>query len=116
MDERNRRDEDSQSSDRRDSRRVQIRIMIRDAALGGSFDERTGNLSLGGIYFAEKHPPPGTRVEIRFFLPGRSREVRAVGDILRVSREGGSFGAHVRFEELAVEDELAIARFLESAP
>jgi len=116
MDERDDPAGEKERADRRDSRRVPIRLMIRDAALGGSFDERTGNLSLGGVYFAEKHPPFGTRVELRFLLPGRSGEIRAVGDILRVSREGGSFGAHVRFEELSLDDELAIARFLERAP
>jgi hypothetical protein len=100
-------------ADRRDSRRVPIRLMVRDAALGGSFDERVGNLSLGGVYFAEGHPPYGTRVEIRFLLPGLREEVRAVGEILRVSREGKSFGAHVRFQDLPLETELAIARFLE---
>jgi uncharacterized protein (TIGR02266 family) len=100
-------------SDRRDSRRVPIRLMVRDAALGGSFDERAGNLSLGGIYFTEGHPPFGTRVEIRFLLPGHPEEVRAVGEILRVSREGRTFGAHVRFQDLPLETELAIARFLE---
>src|ERR1700757_1220394 len=87
-------------SDRRDSRRVPIRLMVRDAALGGSFDEREGNLSLGGVYFTKGHPPYGTRVEVRFLLPGRGEEVRAVGEILRVSREGKAFGAHVRFQDL----------------
>jgi acyl-coenzyme A thioesterase PaaI-like protein len=87
--------------------------MIRDAALGGSFDERPGNLSLGGIYFTEGHPPFGTRVEVRFLLPGQRGEVRAVGEIVRVSREGKAFGAHVRFQDLPLESELAIARFLE---
>ncbi len=101
-------------SDRRDSRRVPIRLMVRDATLGGSFDERAGNLSLGGIYFTEGHPPYGTRVEVRFLLPGEE-EVRAVGEILRVSREGPGFGAHVRFQDLPLESELAIARFLDRA-
>ncbi len=102
-------------ADRRESLRVPIRLMIRDAALGGSFDERTGNLGLGGVYFTEGHPPHGTRVEIRFILPGQRMEVRAVGEILRVSREGDAFGAHVRFQDLPLETELAIARFLEGA-
>ena len=101
------------ASDRRDSRRVPIRLMVRDAALGGSFDEHAGNLSLGGIYFTEGHPPFGTRVEIRFFLPGEEAEIQAVGEILRVSREETGFGAHVRFQDLPLESELAIARFLD---
>jgi uncharacterized protein (TIGR02266 family) len=103
------------ASDRRDSRRVPIRLMVRDAALGGSFDEHDGNLSLGGIYFTEGHPPFGTRVELRFMLPGEEREIRATGEILRVSREETGFGAHVRFQDLPLEAELAIARFLERA-
>ena len=42
-------------------------------------------------------------------------EIRAQGEILRVSREGRAFGAHVRFQDLPLEHELAIARFLEAA-
>jgi uncharacterized protein (TIGR02266 family) len=102
--------------DRRDSQRVPIRLMVREAALGGSFDEHVGNLSLGGVYFAEGHPPFGTRVELRFVLPGGGGEIRAAGEILEVSRERTGFGAHVRFEGLPLEAELAIARFLEANP
>jgi PilZ domain len=103
------------AGDRRDSVRVPIRLMVRDAALGGSFEERPGNLSLGGVYFTEGHPPFGTRVEVRFILPDDRTEVRAEGEILRVSRDGGAFGAHVRFRDLPLETELAIARFLDQA-
>ena len=102
-------------ADRRETLRVPIRLMVRDASLGGSFDERAGNLALGGVYFAEGHPPYGARIEIRFLLPGQHTEVHAVGEILRVSREGSAFGAHVRFQDLPLEAELAIARFLERA-
>lgn len=103
--------------ERRESRRVPIRLMVRDCALGGSFEERPGNLSLGGVYFAEGHPPFGARVEIRILLPRERTEVRALGEILRVSRQdgGGTFGAHVAFRELPLDAELAIARFLEAA-
>ncbi len=99
--------------DRRDSRRVPLRLFVRDAALGGSFEERGGNLALGGVYYTEGHPPYGNRVEVRFLLPGTREEVRAVGEVLRVSRDGGSFGAHVRFLDLPLEAERAIARFLD---
>ena len=36
--------------------------------LGGSFEERPGNLSLGGVYFTEGHPPIGNRIEVRFLI------------------------------------------------
>jgi len=101
--------------DRRDSQRVPIRLLVRDPALGGSFEERPGNLSLGGVYFAEGHPPFGTRVELRFLVPGLRGEVRCDGEILRVTRAAGGFGAHVRFEGLPLETELAIARYLDES-
>jgi hypothetical protein len=104
---------DAREDDRRDSSRIPIRLMVRDLELGGSFEERPGNLSLGGVYFTEGHPPIGNRVEVRFLLPGTSFEVRATGEVLQVTREQSAFGAHVRFQDLPLESELAIARFLE---
>lgn len=108
-------DDKSRADERRDSARIPIRLMVRDLALGGSFEERPGNLSLGGVYFTEGHPPFGNRVEVRVVLPGTGVELRAVGEVLRVTREGGSFGAHVRFQDLPIEHELALARFLEGS-
>jgi len=100
--------------ERRDSGRVPIRLMVRDLAVGGSFEDHDGNLSIGGVYFTGGHPPLGSRVEVRFLLPGgRSEEVRATGEVLRVTREGQAFGTHVRFVEMPLEAELAIARVLE---
>lgn len=100
--------------DRRDSVRVPIRLMVRDPNLGGSFEERSGNLALGGVYFTEGYPPVGNRLEVRFLLPGTREEVRACGEVLRVTRDGADFGTHLRFEDMPLADELAIARFLES--
>jgi hypothetical protein len=100
--------------ERRDSARIPIRLMVRDLAVGGSFDERVGNLSVGGVFFTDGHPPLGSRVELRFLLPGRrGEEIRATGEVLRVTREGSAFGAHVRFVEMPLEAELAVARYLE---
>ncbi len=99
--------------DRRDSTRVPIQLLVRDAALGGSFEPYDGNLALGGVWFDALHPPVGSRVEVRFLVPGSPGEVRAVGEVLRISREGARFGAHVRFVEIPLEGELAIARYLE---
>jgi len=99
--------------DRRDSRRVPIRLLVRDVSLGGSFEERGGNLGLGGVYFTEGHPPTGTRVEVRVLLPGTRDEIRATGEIVEVTPDSSGFGAHVRFANLPLETELAIARFLD---
>ncbi len=101
--------------ERRDSDRVPIRLLVRDAALGGSFEPYEGNLALGGVWFDAFHPPVGSRVELRFLVPGSPGEIQAVGEVLRISREGDRFGAHVKFVEIPLEAELAIARFLQQA-
>jgi len=100
-------------TDRRDSARLPLRIMVREVELGGSFEERPGDLSLSGVYYTQGHPPQGSRVELRFLLPGRRVEVRAGGEILSVTRGADRYGAHVRFVDLPLEDELAIARYLQ---
>jgi hypothetical protein len=99
--------------DRRESRRIPIELLVRDAATGGSFEPYRGNLALGGVWFDAFHPPVGSRLELRFLVPGGREEVRAVGEVLRISREGPRFGAHVKFVEIPLDAELAIARFLE---
>jgi len=99
--------------DRRDSKRVPVRMLVRDLTVGGSFEEQPGNLGLGGVYFTKGHPPPGNQVELRVLLPGTRSEIRATGEIVQVSQEAGGFGAHVRFADLPLEDELALARFLD---
>ena len=101
------------SRDRRDSVRVRLPLLVREVELGGSFEERQGNLRLGGAFFEALHPPVGSRLEVRFLLPGRQQEIRTQAEVLRVTREGERFGAHLRFVDLPLEDELAIARFLQ---
>lgn len=99
--------------DRRESQRVGVELLVRDASLGGSFEPYHGNLALGGVWFDAFHPPVGSRMELRFLVPGGRHEIRAIGEVLRISREGPRFGAHVKFVEIPLEAELAIARFLQ---
>ena len=100
-------------ADRRDSGRVAIALLVRDAALGGSYEQHRGNLGLGGVFYDGLHPPIGNKIEVRFLLPGLREEIQARGEVLRISREGTRFGTHVRFVEMPLEAELAIARFLQ---
>jgi hypothetical protein len=100
-------------ADRRDSMRVPIQLLVRDAGLGGSFEPFAGNLGIGGVYFEAFHPPVGSRVELRFLVPGAREEIRVTGEVLRVTREGARFGAHVKFADIGLDAELAIARFLQ---
>lgn len=91
-----------------------MHFLVRDIAEGGSYVERDGDLALGGIYFKGKYPSVGKEVEVRFRLPGVPKEVRAKGEIIRVADQGGKgIDFHVRFVELDVESELAIAKHLD---
>jgi hypothetical protein len=100
-------------SDRRESERVPLQLLVRDAALGGSFEAYTGNLALGGAFYLSLHPPAGQRLEVRFLLQGAHDEIRAVAEVLRVSREGSRFGIHLKFVEIPLDAEMAIARYLQ---
>ena len=101
--------------DRRDSPRLPVRVLVRDPSLGGSFDERPGNLSLGGVHYRDDHPPRGGRLELRVLLPGTRTEIRCTGEVVRATRDRGTFGVHVRFADLSLEEARAVARFLDAA-
>jgi hypothetical protein len=102
--------------DRRDSQRVPFTFQVRERTQGGSYEAKEGNLSIGGVYFTGNHPPTGAVVELRFIVPGHDREVAAVGEVIRVSRADEKFGAHIRFTEIPLDCELALARFFQSSP
>ncbi len=100
--------------ERRDSPRVPMKFLVRDVGLrDGDWEEREGDLSLGGISWKGKTAPHGTEVEVRFRLPLVPKEVRARGEILRVKAAGVGIDFHLRFTELDVRAELAIARYLD---
>jgi len=92
-----------------------MQFLVRDLAEGGSYQEREGDLSVGGIYWAGRYPPEGAEVEVRFRLPQEAKEIRAQAEIIRIDQGDGGIGFHVRFTELDIESELAIARFLDRA-
>ena len=101
------------ASDRRESRRLPVALMIRDLALGGSFEPRRGNLALGGVFFDDLHPPVGDRFEVRFLLPGGREQIHAQAEVLEVVQAGETFGTRLRFVDISLEHELAIARCLQ---
>lgn len=100
--------------ERRDSPRVPMAFLLRDITKDdGEWVEREGDLSLGGIYWRGKTAPHGTQVEVRFRLAGVPKEIRCNGEIIRVMDKGQNIDFHVRFTELDVASELAIAKHLD---
>jgi uncharacterized protein (TIGR02266 family) len=101
------------AEDRRDSPRVPMRLKVRRAGSSGDFETREGDLSLGGCGWPGDGLEAGTRVEVRFLLPILPDEVEATGEVLQVTNGPHGPFAHVRFADLPVEAELAIARHLD---
>jgi hypothetical protein len=100
--------------ERRDSPRVPMTFLLRDVSNPkGGWEERTGDLSIGGIAWRGKTPPHGTTVDVRFRLMGVPKEIHCRGEIIRVVDQGQTIEFRVRFVELDVNAELAIAKYLD---
>ncbi len=108
------RTKDRRADDRRDSPRYPMSFLVRDAGSDDAhWEEREGDLSIGGIHWQGQTPPLGKLVDVRFRLPGVPKELRAQGEIIRLSDAGKGISFHVRFTELDVQSELAIAKYLD---
>ena len=104
----------SAEEDRRDSPRVPMSFLVRDADHEeGEWEERAGDLSLGGISWRGKTAPLGREVDVRFRLPGVSRELRARGEIIRLKAHDAGLQFQLRFTEMDTQSELAVAKYLD---
>lgn len=99
-------------SDRRDSPRVPMKLRVRPQG-GGEFVEYDGDISLGGAFFLASDAREGERYELRFQLPGTEKELSCSGEVLRVRDAGDRRSVHLRFVELPIDQELAIARYID---
>ena len=90
-----------------------MRFLLRDVGNDGDWEEREGDLSLGGISWHGKTPALGTEVDSRFRLPGVAQELHARAEILRVKSEEQGVHFQLRFTDLDIETERAIARYLD---
>ena len=106
-------EKDRRSEDRRDSPRYPMKFLVREPGDTNTWEEREGDLSIGGIHWQGKTPPKGTQVEVRFRLPGVPKELRATGEIIRLQDVDKGINFHVRFTELDVQSELAVAKYLD---
>ncbi|MCP3058091.1 PilZ domain-containing protein [Myxococcus sp. K38C18041901] len=101
------------AEDRRDSPRIPMRLKVRRVGSSAEFETREGDLSIGGCAWNGPGLEAGAQVEVRFHLPILPDEVEARGEVLHVTNGPQGPAAHVRFVDLPVEAELAIARHLD---
>jgi uncharacterized protein (TIGR02266 family) len=82
---------------------------------GSQVFRRAGNLSRGGMYLDQTIPIPiGTRVRLRFTLPGDNTPIQVNGEIASISATD-SLGMGVRFVEIDQDAQTRIDGYLTRA-
>lgn len=107
----------SAAEDKRRQRRIPVELWIEVEGEGALYYQRASNLSVGGAYFTQTFPlPVGTKVQLRFSLPGDERQIECGGEIVNAKE----LGMGVRFLDLKDEDngriEALIDRHLGDTP
>ena len=106
------------ASDRRDSPRLLMNFEIRSPETEG-FIACSGDVSLGGAFYLAKEPPLPGVLEVRVQIPdcalGKGASVTCRADVVRTHRNSdGTWGVHLAFLGLSLEDEQVLARFIDS--
>ncbi len=96
-------------TEKRRETRIPVELWIEASRDGELYYQRASNLSVGGAYFDQTIPlPTGTRVSLKFTLPGDSHEIACAGDIVSAKE----LGMGVQFIELAAADRARIERLI----
>jgi hypothetical protein len=75
--------------EKRREERVAVDLWIEASRDGELYFQRAQNLSVGGAYFGQTIPlPVGTRVALKFELPGEPVEIACEGDIVTAKELG----------------------------
>lgn len=100
--------------DRRRDARVPVNIWVEEYQGDDLYFQQAGNLSVGGVFFERTIPHPiGTKVGLRFSLPGSDNLIETVGEV--VSNPGDEeVGAGIRFIDLDPVEEKLIREYVES--
>jgi uncharacterized protein (TIGR02266 family) len=106
---------------RRGGDRAKVEIDI-DLATFGHYDlSKLTNVSIGGAFIRTGHVQPvGTKVGLTFRLPGDSRPIEALGEVMWVYNQPGSprmnaTGMGIRFVEIDPADRNRIGAFVDAA-
>jgi hypothetical protein len=99
--------------DRRTSPRVSQRLWVVDPNESGVPQVHEGEISLGGASWWSRYAPLADKVDVHFRLP-EGFEFRTRARVLHVMDDQGDHRIRVRFTDVSLKDELALARYLES--
>lgn len=100
------------AADKRKQERVPVELWIEAERDGELYFQRASNLSIGGAFFAQTIPLPlGTKVSLKFELPGDAVEIRCNGEIVTAK----DLGMGVSFVDLKDGDRARIQALIAKA-
>jgi len=110
-----RRKSDRRQQDRRKFVRAPIDLWVEEEKGDELYFRRTGNVSVGGLYFDRTIPHAlGTRLTVRFTLPGDSAVIEAMGEVVNTPKSADGLGMGVNFVEISSVNLDRVASFIKS--
>ncbi len=98
--------------DRRRDARVPVDIWVEEYEGDDLYFQQAGNLSIGGVFFERTIPHPiGTRVRLRFTLPGSEGVIETAGEVVSIPDDEET-GAGIRFVDLDPVEEKLIREYV----
>ena len=90
------------TTERRQGSRVPVQIWVEEKTDHELYFQRSANLSAGGIYLENTIPHPvGTRVNLRFSLPGDDQKIEVRAEVAAAIAGEEEFGMGLKFVDLA---------------
>jgi len=97
-------------SDRRTQTRVPVEMWVEEEADNAVYFQRSANLSSGGLYLENTVPHPvGTKVRLRFTLPGDETPISTQAEIVKTESR---LAMHLKFVDLPADASTRIERFI----
>jgi type IV pilus assembly protein PilZ len=101
--------------ERRSSARLPLEMWVEELADDAQVFRRAGNLSRGGLHLDQTIPlAVGSRVSLRFTLPGDSAPITVAGEIVSIQADS-VLGMGVKFTNLAQDAQDRIDTYLRRA-
>jgi uncharacterized protein (TIGR02266 family) len=108
-----RRVERRKGDERRGDVRVAIDLWMEEVRGDEVYFRRSCNLSEGGVSFDQSIPHAvGTKVTLRFGLPGTDTTVQVRGEVVSAARATDGLGMGVKFTEVRADDRAAIKKYV----
>lgn len=108
-----RRTTERRAGDRRRAARAPLDLWVEEERGNELYFRRTGNVSKYGVYFEQTIPHAlGTRVKLRFSLPGETDVIEAFGEIVNTPDVKDGLGMGLEFIEIDPSQQKKLEAFI----